>query len=316
MRVLALSDIHNNISAVQRLRAQETDTPDVMVVAGDLGSDSADEIMAILGTYQCPILYVLGNWDHEIDYERDFGPNCHHLHHTVVEVGGLAFMGFSGVQAHWGRNPIAAGLLSRVESDHRYVLTLAADLEQAEADEVGRAKATSELAISILDATTTDRRRRTYKDRVDAILAEQRLAVERAAAPVRQLRASRAWKAFKDAERQASVDALAPNRAALAALIRERDPRRCVVVTHDRLTRTDADMADVSLFLFGHRHGFSDTTFRTSRFINVSALDDKPAWSPFGVSDAPTKMGIYARITVKPTGAIMAEPCRLEMPFG
>ena len=49
---------------------------------------------------------------------------------------------------------------------------------------------------------------------------------------------------------------------------------RTIVVTHERLFRTEDDLRAVPLFLFGHRHGFKSSTFKGATFVNVSALDD------------------------------------------
>lgn len=61
MRFLVLSDIHNNLVAIQKIRAQESNSYDAVVVAGDIGSDSAHQIFEILATFSCPVLYVDGN---------------------------------------------------------------------------------------------------------------------------------------------------------------------------------------------------------------------------------------------------------------
>ena len=46
-----------------------------------------------------------------------------------------------------------------------------------------------------------------------------------------------------------------------------------VVVTHDRLVKTQTDFAGVPVFLFGNRHGFAETNHPGSKYINVSVLD-------------------------------------------
>jgi predicted phosphodiesterase len=59
MKLLALSDIHHNLAAVRKLRASEGNSFDAIVVAGDIGSASADEFFKILATFKCPILTSL-----------------------------------------------------------------------------------------------------------------------------------------------------------------------------------------------------------------------------------------------------------------
>lgn len=110
MRLLAVSDIHDNIDAVRRLRDRERNDFDAIAVAGDIGSKAAPTILGLLASFACPVLYVFGNWDSKLPYDTSFGPNCHHLHLRSVECGGWAFAGFSGLPAHWGLNPIAAAM--------------------------------------------------------------------------------------------------------------------------------------------------------------------------------------------------------------
>ncbi|HEX9464485.1 MAG TPA: metallophosphoesterase family protein [Alphaproteobacteria bacterium] len=110
MRLLAVSDIHGNVDAVRRLRDRERNDFDAVVVAGDIGSTAAPDILGLLASFACPVLYVFGNWDSKLPYDASFGPNCHHLHLRSVECGGWAFAGFSGLPAHWGLNPLAAAM--------------------------------------------------------------------------------------------------------------------------------------------------------------------------------------------------------------
>src|SRR5262249_42534979 len=63
MKILGISDIHNNLACVRKLRAQETNEYDVIAVAGDIGTRAAGEIFATLASFECPIVYVHGNWD-------------------------------------------------------------------------------------------------------------------------------------------------------------------------------------------------------------------------------------------------------------
>ena len=102
------------------LRERERNRFDAVVVAGDIGSKAATEIMAILATFACPVLYVLGNWDRDLPYDLSFGPTCHHLHLRSIECGGWAFAGFSGLPAGWGKNPIAAALRQEVEKKYTF----------------------------------------------------------------------------------------------------------------------------------------------------------------------------------------------------
>jgi len=70
------------------------------------------------------------------------------------------------------------------------------------------------------------------------------------------------------------------DRPQLAALVAERGASNCIVVTHERLTRTAEDMPGVPLFLFGHLHAFRDTTSSGSRFVQIGALGEYHTVAP------------------------------------
>jgi predicted phosphodiesterase len=55
MRILALSDIHNNIACVRKLRAQESNDYDVIAMPGDIGTYRAAEIFDTLKSFGWPI---------------------------------------------------------------------------------------------------------------------------------------------------------------------------------------------------------------------------------------------------------------------
>ena len=119
MRLLAISDIHGNVEAVGKLRGREGNRFDAVLVAGDIGAEAAAEIMDILASFACPVLYVYGNWDRRLPYDLDFGPTCHHLHLRPVECCGWRFAGISGLPTSWGLNPIAAALRQDVNRKYR-----------------------------------------------------------------------------------------------------------------------------------------------------------------------------------------------------
>ena len=93
MRILAISDIHNNVACVRKLRAQESNSYDVIAIPGDIGTYRAGEIFDTLKTFECPIVFIHGNWDRAEDVY--FGRRTHLVHLRVVKVGKLAFTGYS-----------------------------------------------------------------------------------------------------------------------------------------------------------------------------------------------------------------------------
>jgi Icc-related predicted phosphoesterase len=206
MKLLALSDIHHNLAAVRKLRASERNSFDAIVVAGDIGSASADEFFKILASFKCPILYVFGNWDHELSYRKVYGEGCHLIQANVVTIGDMHFTGFSGCPTNWGKNPIARRVVGRS------LRTNAAQCRPANRD----------------------------------ILKLNREAIQ---------------KSLK--------------RAAV-------DPRKSVIVTHERLARLNEDFAGTLLHLYGHIHRYSDQLYRGTRYIDVATLDRPVPVRPSG----------------------------------
>jgi predicted phosphodiesterase len=106
MRILAFSDLHNNVACVRKLRAQERNDYDVIAIAGDIGSHRAHEIFEVLRSFECPIVYVYGNWDRKLGFEQSFGQDCHLVHLHAVDIGHLTFTGFCyprGIDPRTGR---------------------------------------------------------------------------------------------------------------------------------------------------------------------------------------------------------------------
>jgi Icc-related predicted phosphoesterase len=140
MRLLAFSDIHHNLVAVRNLRAQEKNSFDAIVVAGDIGSNSAPLFFKILSTFKCPVMYVYGNWDHKLTYTASFGRNCHLIHSNVVQIGKLSFAGFSGCPTNWGMNPVFRKLRRRIEVDNADIIA-ALKNDAASSNKIQRTKA-------------------------------------------------------------------------------------------------------------------------------------------------------------------------------
>ena len=274
MKILLLSDIHNNVSAVRKMRSQEGNQYDLIVVAGDIGSDRAQEVLDVLTTFVCPVAYIYGNWDSKLDYEQSFGSNCHHLHLAPFHVGKLTFAGFSGCTAHWGRNPFAEHLWLEVNEANRDIIS---EIEAAEEEErVSTASIKAEYASTIDDLIEFAKLQKSaYKRKLNLIEKERDGKLAAASRNLSELRKSAAYDAYLKQSADISGLVQAKNRAALSLTVRQlgSDIERTVVVTHDRLPRIQDDLAGVPLFLFGHRHGFSDTTFQGARYVNVSVLD-------------------------------------------
>ena len=223
MRLLAFSDIHHNLVAVRKLRALEKNSFDAIIVAGDIGSKSAVDFFKIIATFKCPVMYVYGNWDHELGYKKSFGTHCHLIHANVITIGNISFTGFSGCPTHWGKNPIARKFYRQIEAENK----------------------------SVLDALRSG------------------------AKPAHRIRRTKAYQKYATQLQSARNEILKLNRENLGKVVKnaEIDPRKCVVITHQRLARLSEQVPGALLHLFGHLHTFSDQIFRTTRYVNVAALD-------------------------------------------
>lgn len=245
IRVLAISDIHGEVKPVQRLRARLTNTFDAIVVAGDIGHDLASTIAVfqILDSFACPVLYIYGNWDHTLAADQKFGANAHHLHDACYTIGDTVFAGISDRSQTWGTHPdIARNLDTALSRQQVEIETIDARIA------VGEKHALTDL---------TGSERRAQHGRLGALHGQRARMVER---HLNEL--ERAHNALGDIERRELLQRMTGY-----------PPSKTIVTTHDRLTKTGADMPEVPLFLFGHRHGFKDTRIGRSRFVNVSALD-------------------------------------------
>jgi predicted phosphodiesterase len=179
MRILAVSDMHGNIEAVRRVRERERNEFDAVLVPGDIGGrEHAGEILALLSSFACPVLYVYGNADYELSYDEEFGKSRHHLHLKSLRAGDFTFIGMSGCAANWGRNPAALATYAEIDRRHHAIL---AAREEAEADfakaraEIDAAHATKVKRASL---TAADRRKRAFRERL-ARLEEKRGSSDR-----------------------------------------------------------------------------------------------------------------------------------------
>jgi predicted phosphodiesterase len=216
MKILALSDIHNNVPAVRKLRAQETNDYDAVAVAGDIGAKRADEIFAILRSFECPIVFVHGNWD-RMGEDADFGPRADLVHLRLVKLGAWTFTGYS-----------FAGSLPPPR----------------------RARSPAE-----------------YAGQCRAIIAQS--------------------------IRKAGLE-----------------PRRCVLISHDRAAHLEKDLPGLRLHLFGHVHTFDVAERAGTTYVNTSALDRVLAVAGTDGAQRYVNAGNYAVITLGRDGEVSVE-CRL-----
>jgi Icc-related predicted phosphoesterase len=239
MRLLAFSDIHHNLVAVRKLRALEKNSFDAIIVAGDIGNESAAGLFKILATFKCPIMFVHGNWDHKLGYRTSYGHDCHLIQSNIVTVGNLHFTGFSGCPTHWGKNPIARRLYREVERTNKAV-----------SDACSRAEALSRKQAEIV-------------------------GFEKAGKPLKKIMSTKAYQKYAARFQSTGSEILRLNRESVGKAVRNAgvDPRKCVVITHQRLTRLSEEVPAALIHLFGHIHTFSEHTFKETKYVNVAALD-------------------------------------------
>jgi Calcineurin-like phosphoesterase superfamily domain len=274
MKILLASDIHDNLVAVERMRTQETNQFDAVLIAGDIGSYKAQEIFDVFSSFECPVLYVYGNWDYKLEYEMSFGANCHHLHLSPFSVGDIAFVGFSGCTANWGRNPFAVHLRQEIDSQHPGIVSelSAGRSHQDQAKSVIEAEYASALEELMVSC-----RRKPSRAKIAVLDERRRVKLSAIVDDVAKLKESEAFSRYENDLSRVTVAAQNLNRAALADLIKgtDRQVSRTVVVTHDRLSKTQEGFCGVPVFLFGHRHGFNETNFQGAQYVNVSVLDNR-----------------------------------------
>lgn len=272
MRLLLLSDIHDNLSAVQKMRAQEANSFDALVVAGDIGSHNTQQIFDVLVTFGCPVLYVYGNWDHKLSYDAFYGDACHHLHLAPFESGPITFAGFSGCTVNWGQNPEAQRLYQEVDHAHSAIIRTLNDAKIEE--ERAKSLVEDEYTASV-DALTATSRRPPSPRKLKALDADRRRKLATLSKAVEDVKSTDAYSSYIRQESSVTAETLIRNRRALSEVLKplETARERTVVVTHDRLFKTQSEFPGVAIFLFGHRHGFAETTFQGAKYVNVSALD-------------------------------------------
>lgn len=272
VRFLLVSDIHDNLAAVQKMRSQEANGFDAIIIAGDIGSNRTREIFDVFATFGCPVLYVYGNWDYKLDYFASFGSCCHHLHLAPFKVGPITFAGFSGCPTHWGRNPEWQLLQKDVDDAHCPIIK---EINAARATEE-QVKSDIELtyAVSKQELIATSRRKPSQR-KLDALDAERRRNLGALSNAVAEIESSEAYRLYRHDQSMVFDESLRRNRQALSNAIRNLNTSksRIVVVTHERLSKTNVDFEGLPIFLFGHRHGFSETKCKGTQYVNVSVLD-------------------------------------------
>jgi hypothetical protein len=102
--------------------------------------------------------------------------------------------------------------------------------------------------------------------------------IERARKPIEKIKRTKAFQQYASQLKLVKSEILRLNRESVGKAVRgaEINPRRCIVITHERLARLSEELPGTLLHLFGHIHQFSDRDFKGTKYIDVAALD-RPA---------------------------------------
>ncbi len=325
MKILAFSDIHNNISCVRKLCSETLSGDyDLIIVAGDIGHDIAEELFSLLTTFDCPIYYVYGNWDYEFSYESCFVKNSFHLHHNMQSIGGYYFIGFSGCDANWGNNPIKIKLYDEVNENHRNILSLIELCEENIEKEKNKIILRYNEKIKKAGNAKIDKRSKAFKQKIKRINNKKDIEVEGLWTKMEKLKSREIYKKYIKDKRNAYNEVTNVNRDELACLIKDSgvDPKKLIVVTHDRFFRLAEYFSCPPIInLFGHKHGFKHTVFKDSHYINVSVLDRLSLVIPhcykaddYWVDDVKKiNSGNYCVIKIDDNGSVNSE--KMELSF-
>jgi predicted phosphodiesterase len=275
MRLLVFSDIHNNLDAVRKLRKKEDNVYDALIVAGDIGSESADDFFQILDTFNCPSYCVYGNWNGDLTYRRKLSEKARLIHHNVARIGDYFVTGFSGCPTNWGKNPIwleeSRLCLSRhqkhLEDRKRMLEAVSQDRRQIEEKSDGK--------IAELELSTTDKRRIVYQSKLAKLLAKRDREMSRACKLFEQLNRSQAHRAYQRDASKTWEFVLRENRNRMMSAIVERKlpHKKVIIVTHERLYRLLDDAVSPLLHIFGHRHSHQFNKHLGTLYLNAAAID-------------------------------------------
>ncbi len=100
MKILALTDIHDKLSALTVILEEASSKVDLILVSGDLTQygpvDRVREVLAKLEETGRPFFYILGNCDPREALDGVDGFEDHYLHLREVQFQGFTLAGFGG----------------------------------------------------------------------------------------------------------------------------------------------------------------------------------------------------------------------------
>lgn len=277
MKILVFSDIHNNIENVKILRTKEDNIYDLIIVAGDIGSEIMDDFLEIIESFLCPSFIVYGNWDNRCSYEITMPKNCKLINGEIEEINGFFITGFSGCPTSWGKNPIYRDLLKAEKNAKENHATILEKLSEAQI-EFQKEKYLldldflRELAGLELAPYSKNKHEKSITRKID----NHKKRVAEVRKPIHMIRKSVAYKCYQEDHHFSWERILRKNRENIFNKIKERKvpENKLIIVTHERLTGLSEEGLTPLLHIFGHIHEYKFTTYKGTKYLNAAALDN------------------------------------------
>ncbi|WP_218352305.1 metallophosphoesterase family protein [Alteromonas lipotrueiana] len=131
---------------------------------------------------------------------------------------------------------------------------------------------------------------------------EKQAAGQIKSSTLNQLKQSSLYKNYVNDIKKINKEALHLNKQALFERIytdKNCDPRRTIIMTHEKLTRLSDYSCDAPLLhMYGHVHTFEHKVRQETHFINVSALDGEPSAMAKRQGRTTVLPGNYCEITL------------------
>ncbi len=292
-RFLALSDIHNNIRAVKKLRSQEKNDYDAILVAGDMGSETIEEFFKIMLSFKCPIYYALGNWDNRIDYNKKFSDSISHVHHHLFPQNGYLISGVSGCQIHWGKNPIALEVYSKINNIFKNTLDEIDTIKKELNIYNNNLDKEYDQKIEEVNSTAKDRRKKEYKNKIKRLLNQKKKKREKAHKLLHKLWNSKDYKSYCEKMIKARKDIASLNISQSKNIFTNNkvDYSKLIFLCHERYYKlNDVFGQPILLHINGHRHTYKHNFYKGTNYLNTSALDNTISVIPqdmFKIKDDP-----------------------------
>lgn len=302
LKILAISDIEDNQAAVELLLNDINPRDyDCALIAGDIGSKIISWMMEEIGAL-LPVFYVYGNNEYELEYDKNYAPNTHHLHKSIQELNGYYFSGFSGCPANWGKNQIYVDQIEALNSLHEDTIKQLSDLkaqhyaERTDFQPLLYDYNVADIKMSISARTQLEKEKRKQWKKYKGLLYTHETALT-------GLKQTTQYQAYSADRKQTYKHILHLNKQSLFEMLvcqHQIDMRKTILVTHEKFTcLNDYFPIPALLNVFGHSGPHSHKFWRKTHFVNVTALDNNPTFYNLITGTPKAKeRGKYAVITI------------------